>query len=66
MCKELSVSLPLGGGHIYCDSIEAFDVALAPHAAEIMADIANYTELTAEFQISLSRSARIRLLVAGL
>jgi uncharacterized protein (TIGR02118 family) len=42
----------IGMCHIYCDSVEAFDVALAPHAVEITEDIANYTELTPVFQIS--------------
>jgi uncharacterized protein (TIGR02118 family) len=63
-CKRYTVDKGLSGGrpgepapyigmcHIYSDSVEIFDAALAPHAAEIMADIANYTELSPVFQIS--------------
>src|SRR5262245_40468895 len=55
-CKHYTVDKGLAGGvrgepalyvgacHIYCDSIEAFDAAIAPHATEIMAEIANYTD----------------------
>jgi uncharacterized protein (TIGR02118 family) len=38
--------------HIYCDSLEAFQSGFGPHAKEIMADIANYTDLAPVGQIS--------------
>jgi uncharacterized protein (TIGR02118 family) len=38
--------------HIYCDSVEAFESGFGPHAKEIMADVANYTDLTPQVQIS--------------
>ncbi|MNQ52531.1 EthD protein [compost metagenome] len=42
----------VGMGHIFCDSVEAFQTGFAPHAQEIMADIANYTDLAPIIQIS--------------
>lgn len=38
--------------HIYSDSVESFQAAFAPHAAEILADIANYTDLAPVMQVS--------------
>ena len=38
--------------HLYCTSLEAFQAATAPHAAEIRADVANYTDLQPVRQIS--------------
>jgi uncharacterized protein (TIGR02118 family) len=38
--------------HIYCDSMEAFNAGFAPHAAEIIADIAKYTDQSPQVQIS--------------
>jgi uncharacterized protein (TIGR02118 family) len=38
--------------HLHCDSVEAFQAAFAPHAAEIMADISRYTDRTPQVQIS--------------
>src|ERR1700751_3413610 len=38
--------------HIFCDSVERFQAGFGPHAKEIMADIANYTDLTPVIQIS--------------
>ena len=35
----------VGMCHIFCDSVEAFQAGFGPHAKEIMADIANYTDL---------------------
>jgi uncharacterized protein (TIGR02118 family) len=42
----------LAAGHLYCDSVEAFQSAFEPHAAEIMADIPNYTNTQPVLQIS--------------
>ncbi len=42
----------VGMCHLFCDSIEAFQAGFGPHAAEIMADIKNYTDLTPVIQIS--------------
>jgi uncharacterized protein (TIGR02118 family) len=39
-------------GHVYFESIPAFIEAWAPHAAEIIADIPNYTNLQPQLQIS--------------
>ena len=39
-------------GHLYCDSVEAFQAGFGPHAKEIMADIANYTDQAPIVQIS--------------
>src|SRR5262245_62064739 len=39
-------------GHIFCDSIEAFQSGFGPHAEEIMGDIPNYTNLTPMIQFS--------------
>jgi uncharacterized protein (TIGR02118 family) len=38
--------------HIFCDSVAAFDAGFGPHAEEILADIANYTDLAPVIQIS--------------
>src|SRR5262249_48831318 len=63
-CKYYTVDKGLAGGapgapatyvgmcHIFCDSIEAFRAGFGPHAAEIMADIPNYTDQTPVMQIS--------------
>jgi uncharacterized protein (TIGR02118 family) len=63
-CKRIAVEQGIAGGdpgskptfvaigHVYCDSVEAFQAALAPHAAEIMGDIPNYTDITPTLQIS--------------
>ena len=37
---------------LHFDSVEAFQAAFAPHAAEIMGDIANYTDVQPAVQIS--------------
>lgn len=42
----------IGMCHLYCDSVESFQAGFGPHAAEIMDDIANYTDLSPVIQIS--------------
>lgn len=42
----------IGLCHIFCDSVETFDASFGPHAQEILADVANYTDLTPVMQIS--------------
>lgn len=39
-------------GHLYFDSLEALQAAFEQRAAEIMADIPNYTEIAPVMQIS--------------
>ncbi len=39
-------------GHIYFNSVDDFQKAFGAHAAEIMADIPNYTDLEPQFQVS--------------
>ena len=63
-CRYYTVDKGLAGGtpgapasfvalcHIYCDSVEAFQAGFGPHAKEIMADIANYTDIAPIVQIS--------------
>ena len=38
--------------HIFSESVEAFQAGIGPHTEEIVADIANYTDLTPVRQIS--------------
>jgi len=42
----------VGMAHIYCESIDALQAALAPHAKELMADVPNYTNLAPVMQVS--------------
>ena len=63
-CKGVAVEQGISGtapgsraayaamGHLYFDSVEAFQTAFAPHAASIMADIPNYTDIQPTMQIS--------------
>ena len=63
-CKGASVDQGMSGpapgsppmyaaiGHLLFDSVGAFQLAVAPHQAEIMADIRNYTEIRPVIQIS--------------
>ena len=39
-------------GHLFCDSVDAFQAGFGPHTEEIMADIPNYTNQTPVIQIS--------------
>ena len=63
-CKSVAVEQGVSGaaagsrpdfvamGHLYFDSISAFQTAFGPHMAEIMADIPNYTDIEPTIQIS--------------
>ena len=63
-CKRYTVDKGMAGGapgsaptyvamcHIFCDSVESFQASFGPHTKEIMADIANYTDLKPVIQIS--------------
>jgi len=63
-CKSIAVEEGLGGaqagsratyiamGHLYFDSVEAFQNAFGPHAGEIMGDVPNYTDIQPLIQVS--------------
>ncbi len=63
-CRNMAVDGGLAGGapgspptyvamgHLYFDSVEAFQAAIGPHLSEIMADIPNYTNIEPVLQIS--------------
>jgi uncharacterized protein (TIGR02118 family) len=63
-CKAIAVNQGLTGlvpgeaapfivmGHLYFDSVEAFQRSFTPHAERIMADIANFTDSEPLLQIS--------------
>ena len=63
-CKSAAVEQGLAGatpgsppafsamGHLYFDSVEAFQAAFGPHAGEIMGDIPNYTNVQPTIQVS--------------
>ena len=63
-CKNAAVEQGIAGatpgsrpafialGHLYFDSVEAFQTAFGPHAEAIMADIPNYTDIQPTLQIS--------------
>jgi uncharacterized protein (TIGR02118 family) len=42
----------VSAGHLFCESVEAFQAGFGPHTAEIMGDIPNYTNVTPIIQIS--------------
>lgn len=42
----------IGMCHVFCESIEAFQAGFGPHAAEILGDIPNYTDIAPVVQIS--------------
>ncbi len=62
-CKGTAIDIGLGGGapgspapyiaigHLYFDSVQAFQEAFGAHAAEITADVPNYTNTEPVFQI---------------
>lgn len=39
-------------GHLYFDSVEAFQAAIGPHMQSIMGDIPNFTDIQPTIQIS--------------
>jgi len=63
-CKRVDVEHGLGGatpgspptyvaaGHLYFESVPAFQDAFGPHSKEIMGDIPNYTDLQPIIQVS--------------
>ena len=63
-CKNVAVEAGIAGGepgskpiyvglgHLYFDSVDAFQNAFGPHAKEILADIPNYTNTQPVIQIS--------------
>ncbi len=63
-CKRIAVEQGIAGGapgvpptyvamgHIYCESVEAFQAAFGPHVAEFRADMPNYTLIQPIIQIS--------------
>lgn len=63
-CIRFSIDQGLGGGepgsaptfeamgHLYCDSIEAFQMGIGPHMEQIGADLPNFTNLQPTMQIS--------------
>ena len=63
-CKGLAVDHGISGGapgsrstyvaagHLFFESVEAFQAAFGPHEGVIMADIPNYTDVSPQVQIS--------------
>lgn len=63
-CKGVAVEAGLGGaepgspatyiamGHLYFDSVEAFQTSFGPHTPAIMEDVPNYTDTQLIVQIS--------------
>ncbi len=63
-CKGLAVDHGISGGapgsrstyvaagHLFFESVEAFQAAFGPHTKEIMADIPNYTDVKPVIEIS--------------
>jgi uncharacterized protein (TIGR02118 family) len=42
----------IAAGHLFCASLDAFNAGFGPHAKDIMADVANYTNLQPVMQFS--------------
>jgi uncharacterized protein (TIGR02118 family) len=63
-CKGIAAEQGLGGGapgtpptyiaigHLLFDTVEAFESGFGPHAPEIMADVANYTNTKPVIQVN--------------
>ena len=47
-----SAPIYIGIGHLYCESVEAFQTGFGPHTKEIMGDIPNYTDISPVIMIS--------------
>lgn len=47
-----SQALYVAMGHLYFDSVEAFQSSFGPHAEEIMGDLANFTNIQPSIQVS--------------
>lgn len=66
-CRKVEVDQGLAGGapgvaasyiaisHLFFDSIESFQAAFAPHAAAILADVPNFTNVEPVIQINQVR-----------
>jgi uncharacterized protein (TIGR02118 family) len=39
-------------GHLYFDTVEAFQKAMAPHGKELFADVPNFTDIAPQVQIA--------------
>ncbi|MEP7272187.1 MAG: EthD family reductase [Acidobacteriota bacterium] len=77
LCKAIAVEEGLLGsapgsdppfmamGHMYFESIEEFQTAFQPHAAELMGDVKNYTNVEPIIQISEVRIASANFTAAG-
>ena len=51
--KELAAGAPyVAMCHLICDSLQAYQSSMGPHAAEIKADIPNFTDRTPVTQIN--------------
>ena len=69
-CRSYTIDRGLAGGapgaplpfvaacSVVCESVEALQAAMAPHAQEIMADVANYTDAQPVVWISEAVDAR--------
>ena len=63
-CLSYTIDRGLAGGapgsppiyvgmcHVFCASVADFEAGFGPHAAEILADVVNYTDLTPQLLIS--------------
>jgi uncharacterized protein (TIGR02118 family) len=63
-CKSYAVDHAIAGGqdasnapyiamgHLFCESVEAFQAGFGPHTKEIMADVPNYTNQKPIIQMS--------------
>ena len=47
----------MAAGHLYFDSVAAFEAAFGPHTGQIMADVPNYTNIQPQIIISEATKA---------